>query len=115
MDALNTTTVTVVEGDDVDISCFANANPLPSDIVWYFDGNPPPFEQDDITEDKTAYNSSNGTFSFTEGNKTSTLHIMAAEYPTNDGVYTCSSSNDTTTVDDTITVEVQGWTFVSFL
>ena len=107
MNALNTT-VTVVEGDDVDISCFASANPLPSDIVWSFDGNPPPFEQNDITEEKTAYISSNGTFYFTEGNKTSTLHIMSAEYPTNDGMYTCSSSNDTTTVDDTITVEVQG-------
>ena len=29
---------TVVERDDVDISCFASANPLPSDITWSFDG-----------------------------------------------------------------------------
>ena len=87
----------------------------PQNIVWYFGGNPTLFEQTDTTENRTTYNPTNGTFSFTEGNKTSTLHIMTAEYPTNNGVYTCSSSNDTGTVDDTITVVVQGWTLFLFL
>ena len=108
MDALNSTTVTVVEGEDVDISCLASANPLPSDIVWTFGGVSTSFLQTDTTENKTAYVASDGTFSFSEGNITSTLHITATEYPSNDGVYTCSSSNDTSTLTASITVIVQG-------
>ena len=107
--ALNTTTVTVVEEEDVDISCRASANPvLTSAIVWTFDGNPTSFSQTDATENRTAYIPSAGTFSFYEGNVTSTLHITAAVYPTNDGIYTCSLTNDTVTLTDMITVEVQG-------
>ena len=108
IEALNTTAVTVVEGDDVDISCIASANPLPSNIVWSFGENLTSFTQTDTTENKTAYVPSAGVFSFLEGNITSTLHITAAEYPTHSGIYTCSSTNDTTTLNDTITVEVQG-------
>ena len=114
MDALNSTNVTVVEGEDVDISCLASANPLPSDIVWTFAGDSTSFSQTDTTENKTAYIISAGTFSFSEGNITSTLHITAAEYPTNDGVYTCTSTNDTTTLNASITVNVQGEVHNSF-
>ena len=109
MEALNTSTAIVVEGEDVDISCLASSNPLPtSDTVWTFDGSSTSFSQTDTTENKTAYIPSMGTFSFTEGNITSTLHITAAIYPTHDGVYTCSSTSGTTTMNATITVEVQG-------
>ena len=107
--ALNTTTVTVVEGEDVDISCLASANPLPtSPIAWTFNGSSTSFSQTNTTVNKTAYIPRDGTFSFSEGNITSTLHITAAIYPTNDGVYMCSSTNDTTTLSGSITVEVQG-------
>ena len=110
--ALNTTTVTVLEGEDVDISCLASANPLPtSPIAWTFNGSPTSFSQTDTIENKTAYIPRDGTFSFSEGNITSTLHITAAVYPTNDGVYMCSSTSDTTTLSDSITVEVQGRNF----
>ena len=108
MEALNTTTVTVVEGDDVDISCIASANPLPSTIVWSFDGGSISFTQTDVTENMTAYVTSGGEFSFSEGNTTSTLHITAAQYPTHSGIYTCSSTTDTETLSDTITVDIQG-------
>ena len=107
MDALNTA-ITVVEGDDVNISCIASANPLPPDIVWTFDGISTSFTQSDTIENMVAYIPSEGKFAFSEGNITSTLHILAAEYPTNNGVYTCSSSTGTTTLNDTITVHVQG-------
>ena len=108
MEALNSTNVTVVEGEDVNISCLASANPLPSDIVWTFGGDSTSFSQTDTTENKTAYVTSEGTFSFSEGNITSTLHITATEYPTNDGVYACSSTSGVTTVNVAITVTVQG-------
>ena len=109
MTALNTTTVTVVEGEDVDISCLASANPLPtSPIAWTFNGSPTSFSQTYSFENKTAYIPRDGTFSFSEGNITSILHITAAVYPTNDGVYMCSSTSDTTTLSGSITVEVQG-------
>ena len=103
------TTVTVVEGEDVDILCLASANPLPtSPIAWIFNGISTSFSQTDTIENKTAYIPRDGTFSFSEGNITSTLHITAAVYPTNDGVYMCSSTSDTTTLSGSITVEVQG-------
>ena len=106
------TTVTVMEGEDVDISCLASANPLPtSPIAWTFNGSPTSFSQTDTIENKTAYIPRDGTFSFSEGNITSTLHITAAVYPTNDGVYMCSSTSDTTTLSGSITVEVQGRIF----
>ena len=108
VDALNTT-VTVVEGGHVDISCLASANPLPtSAIAWTFDDSSTSFSQTDTIQNKTAYIPSEGTFYFSEGNITSTLHITAAVYPTNDGVYVCSSTNGTTTLSCSITVEVQG-------
>jgi hypothetical protein len=107
VEALNTTTVTVLEGEDVNISCIAIANPLPSNITWSFGGSST-FTQTDSVETMTANVPSAGTFSFTEGNTTSTLHISAALYPTHSGTYTCSSTTDTTNITDTIVVEVQG-------
>ena len=108
MDALNTTNVTVVEGEDVNISCLTSANPLPtSPIAWTFNGSSTSFSQTDTIENKTAYTPRDGTFSFSEGNITSTLHITAAVYPTNDGVYMCSSTSDTTTLSDSINVAVK--------
>ena len=112
VEAIDTVTVTVVEGDNVNISCIASANPLPSAIVWSFSGVSTSFTQTDTTEDKTVYVPSEGEFSFSEGNKTSTLHVTAAEYPTHSGIYTCSSSTDTATLNDTITVEVLGGHFL---
>ena len=96
----------------MNISCLASGNPLPSsDISWSLDGSSQSFSQTDITQNNTAYVPSAGTFSFSEGNVTSTLQITTAVYPTHDGVYNCSVSTDTgTALSDSITVEVvQGW------
>ena len=94
----------------MNISCLASGNPLPSsDISWSLDGSSQSFSQTDITQNNTAYVPSAGTFSFSEGNVTSTLQITTAVYPTHDGVYNCSVSTDAgTALSDSITVEVQG-------
>ena len=48
----------------------------------------------------------------TPGNVMSTLHIVDAQYPTHDGVYTCTGNNSMDASDNTssvnITVQVQG-------
>ena len=99
----------------MDISCLASGNPLPSsDISWSLDSSSQSFSQSDITQNNTAYVPSAGTFSFSEGNVTSTLQITTAVYPAHDGVYNCSVSTDAGTVlSDSITVEVQGWSSLS--
>ena len=109
LSALNTSTVAVIEGQDTDISCVASANPEPSTaIFWMFDDSSTPFAQIDTSENRSVYVIDGGGYAFTEGNVTSTLHISNASYPTHDGVYQCSISNDTITLNATITVEVQG-------
>ena len=107
-------TVTVQEGDSVNIACFSAGNPVPT-ISWYLGVSLAPFSQSDSVEDfQTGIfgTPGNRTFSFTKGNITSMLQITNAVYPAHDGQYTCVGLNSHRARDNTsnatITVQVQG-------
>ena len=107
-------TVTVQEGDSVNITCVSTGNPVPI-ISWYLGASLAPFSQSDIMEDYQAVLTGtfpNEVFSFTEGNITSVLQITNAVYPAHDGQYMCVGLNSHRTGDNTsnatITVQVQG-------
>ena len=105
-------TVTVQEGDSVNIACFCYGNPIPT-ISWYLGTSPAPFSQSDTVINFTALAvGSPGVFSFTIGNITSVLQITNAVYPAHDGEYTCVGLNSNragnNTNNATITVQVQG-------
>ena len=96
-------TVSVLESKDVNISCTSIGSPVPI-IIWMINNLPISFIQtDQITQPTT-----------TTGNVISTLHIVDAQYPTHDGVYTCTGNNSMDASDNTsivnITVQVQGIT-----
>ena len=99
----------------MDISCKSTGGPVPT-ITWTFNNQPTTFSQTGvITKANTeAVRQMDGTFLsiITPGNVISTLHIVDLQYPTHDGVYTCTGNNSidasTTTSSVDITVEVQG-------
>ena len=114
-------TVTVQEGDSVEITCFSYGNPIPT-ISWYLGGSPAPFSQSDNVENFRAEvvgSMSNFDLDFTIGNITSVLQITNAVYPAHDGEYTCVGLNSHREVDNTsnatITVQVQGMRLVACL
>ena len=79
--------VNISEGESVNISCTSTGIPIPS-IVWTLNNQPVPYDQTNISTD---YNI-NGFNKVTPGAISSTLHIVNAQYPANDGVYTCTGS-----------------------
>ena len=99
----------------MDISCKSTGGPVPT-ITWTFNNQPTTFSQTDVTTQATTHAMSqpNNTFVsiVTPGNVMSTLHIVDAQYPTHNGVYTCTGNNsvdvsaNSSSVD--IAIEVQG-------
>ena len=113
-------TVTVQEGDSVNIACFSYGNPIPT-ISWYLGESPAPFSQDDTVENlqaETVGALSNFMLDFTIGNITSVLQITNAVYPAHDGEYACVGLNShragNNTSNATITVQVQGRRVVAY-
>ena len=109
-------TVTVQEGDSVNIACFSSGNPVPT-ISWYLRDSLAPFSQSDTVINLEAIvfqerPSDPPELRFTEGNITSVLQITNAVYPAHDGEYTCVGLNSNRagnrTDNATITVQVQG-------
>ena len=106
--------LTISEGINVDITCKSTGGPVPT-ITWTFNNQPTTFSQTDVITQATteAVRQMDGTFVsiVTLGNVMSTLHIVDAQYPTHDGVYTCTGNNSMDTSDNTssvtITVQVQ--------
>ena len=97
-------TVLVLESKDVNITCNSTGLPVPF-ITWTINNQPISFIQTDQITPPTAT---------TTGNVISTLHIVDAQYPTHNGVYTCTGNNSmdasVNTSSVTITVQVQGIT-----
>ena len=112
-------TVTVQEGDSLNISCFSYGNPIPT-ISWYLGDSLAPFSQSDTVENVQAEivgSNPNIMLDFTIGNITSVLQITNAVYPAHDGEYTCVGLNSNRAGDNTnnvtITVQVQGMGLVA--
>ena len=81
-------TIIVIEGTDVDIACISIGVPLPT-ISWMFNGHATQFGQTNRFTDFII--SDDGTV--TQGSIVSALHIVDAQYPTDEGEYVCTGSN----------------------
>ena len=110
--------VTVMEGNSVVISCTSFGAPVPT-LTWFFDGMIAPFTSVEITSSESDFmlvrsdpNDQNSPLVPDRlSNIVSSLEIVNAQFPTNDGVYTCSGTNDNQENDvsnATITVQVVG-------
>ncbi len=100
--------VSVPEGGSIDISCNSTGGPIPS-ITWTINNQNTNFSQsDDVTN--PIFNTNPVTT--TPGYTVSTLHIVNAQYPTHNGVFTCTGTNTISGTQQTssasITVQVQG-------
>ncbi len=93
--------VVVLEGNDVNINCSSIGSPTPA-IRWTFD-NSDTFNHTDVVTPPQHGSDTD----VTPGRVISTLHIFNAQYPTNDGVYTCIGSNNFNST-SAVRVQVQG-------
>ncbi len=101
----NTTTeqveiLSILEGGNIAISCCSIGGPVPV-ITWTLNNQNTQFSQTDIINE--------ASLSFdlvTIGNINSTLHIADAQYPTHDGVYTCTGRNTASDSHNTSSVNI---------
>ena len=77
----------VLEGNDININCTSIGGPTPS-VRWTFN-NYSTFNHADVVIPPQRGTDSGVTL----GTVISTLHIVNAQYPSNEGVYTCTGSN----------------------
>lgn len=103
--------VSVSEEGSVDISCTSVGVPVPT-VSWTFNNLAAPFDQTDSSTDLSVRILGGGNFELTQGSVVSTLHLVDAQYPADEGVYVCTGTNThagvTTTSSAMITVQVLG-------
>ena len=109
--------VRVVEGNSITISCTSIGAPIPS-ITWEFNGQSMSFNTTDTVTDpqielarRNPDDPNDGLVPVTISNIVSDLRIVNAQYPEDDGVYTCIGSNDVqmiNSISDNIIVQVVG-------
>ena len=104
----------IFEGNSVDITCTSSAEPYPI-VFWTLRDQPTPFNQTDVTTERrlTLSEDFGGLELFIRrGQVDSTLHIVNAQYPADNGVYMCTGMNyhagENMTHSEIITVHVQG-------
>ena len=103
--------VSVSVGGNVDISCTSTGVPVPT-ITWTLNNQETNFSQTNISTETDIAIFGAGRIEVTPGNVVSTLHIVNAQYPADDGVYVCTGSNThagvTTNSSAMVTVQVLG-------
>ena len=103
--------VTVSEGGSVNISCTSIGSPVPT-ISWTLNNQMTRFTKTDLSTEPSVAVIRPPNFAVTDGVAESTLQIVNAQYPADDGVYVCTGSNThdgvTTSTSAMITVRVLG-------
>ena len=121
VDASTTTNVaavvSVVEENSITISCTSSGAPTPT-ITWLLDGQPSSITPSETQSDASVVQLPRPNpdvdpleFDITPGSIMSSLGIVDARYPTDDGDYTCVGTNDEQMINVSsvvITVQVHG-------
>ncbi len=94
--------MSILEGSNIAISCCSIGGPVPV-ITWTLNNQNTELNQRDIINE--AFLSSPNNL-VTIGNIISTLHIVDAQYPTHDGVYTCTGMNTASDSHNTSSVNI---------
>ncbi len=81
--------MSILEGGNIAISCCSIGGPVPV-ITWTLNNHNTEFNQTYIINEASI---SSADHIIIIGNIISTLHIADAQYPTHDGVYTCTGRN----------------------
>ena len=92
----------ILEGNNVNINCSSIGSPTPT-VRWTFN-NSITFNQTDVV----THPQRRSNRVVTPGRVISTLYIVNAQYPTNDGVYICIGSNSQFNSTSAARVYVQG-------
>ena len=100
----------VLEGGSLRLSCTSLGGPTPA-IVWEMNGRPAQFNTTEIITIPQAQlvGAPGGGLmpDVTPGNITSEILIMNAQYPAENGTYTCIGSNDDFESNSSILIHVQ--------
>ncbi len=102
--------LSVLEGGSLRLSCTSIGAPTPT-IVWEMNGQPAQFNTTEvITLPQVRFVGAPGgglSPDVTLGNVTSETLIVNAQYPTDNGTYTCIGSNDNFERNDSAQIYVQ--------